>query len=73
MSAAAYRTIADGNYTVEKMVGNYLELFEKIAGQPASRPRGPLVPPPELRDKVRPSIMLRYRAGRLLRRLKKIA
>ena len=71
MSAAAYRTIAEGDYTLGQMVKNYLELFRNLAEQPAARPRGAIVPPPELRDKVKPSIMLRYRTGRRLRRLTK--
>jgi hypothetical protein len=53
------------------MVNSYLELFRDLAEQPVTRPCGPIVPPPELRDRVKPSIMLRYRAGRLLRRLNK--
>ena len=38
MSAAAYRTIAGGDYSVEKMVKRYLELFCDLTEQPATRP-----------------------------------
>ena len=71
MSAAAYRTISVDGYTVEKMVERYQTLFQSIADNPAPRPRGPIVPPPELRGKVKTSIMLRYHTGRLWHRLNK--
>jgi glycosyltransferase involved in cell wall biosynthesis len=49
MSQAARRTIEAGRFTVDAMADSYLELMEKVASEPFSRPIVRILPPDQLR------------------------
>ena len=52
LSAAAFRSVADGPYSLSRMVGSYEALFREVLCEAANggfrRPRGLIVPPAEL-------------------------